>query len=105
MIASIRFEEGSYEDAPIYQGTGGHLIVIRGFTSEGNVIVNDPASREKGNGAIYPPRGLGHAWFGHGGVGYVIRPPAKPLPAALVKSYPPAPTTSPATTAPVVTSR
>jgi hypothetical protein len=40
----------------IYENTGGHLLVIRGFTPGGDVIVNDPASRDKGNGAIYPQR-------------------------------------------------
>jgi hypothetical protein len=106
VIASINFEKGTYEDAPIYKGTGGHLIVIRGFTADGKVIVNDPASRAKGNGALYPAKGLAHAWFGNGGVGYVIRPPAKPLPAALVKASARGrgATTVP-TTAPVAVSR
>jgi hypothetical protein len=93
VVASIEFAKGTFDDAPLYKSTGGHLIVIRGFTRDGNVIVNDPARRHGGDGAIYPARGLGHAWFGHGGVAYVIRPPAKPLPASLVKATPP--TTSP----------
>src|SRR5439155_610502 len=71
-----------------YAVTDGHLIVIRGFTRSGDVIVNDPGNREKGNRVIYPAHGLAHAWFGNGGVGYVIRPPAKPLPASLVKLPP-----------------
>lgn len=101
IVASIIFERGSYEDAPIYKSTGGHLIVIRGFKPDGTVIVNDPANRARGNGALYPPKGLAHAWFGNkGGVGYVIRKPAKPIPAALVKS-PASPTTVPAATQPV----
>lgn len=88
VVASIEFAKGTFDDAPLYKSTGGHLIVIRGFTRDGNVIVNDPARRNGGKAAIYPARGLGHAWFGHGGVGYVIRPPAKPLPASLVKAPP-----------------
>ena len=88
VIASIMYEPGSFDDAPIFKFTEGHLIVIRGFTPDGMVIVNDPGKRDKGNGVLYPPRGLGHAWFGHGGVGYVIRPPATPLPANLVKVLP-----------------
>jgi hypothetical protein len=94
VVASIRFEKGTFPDAPIYQATGGHLIVIRGFTPDGKVIVNDPANRAKGNGALYPAAGLAHAWFGNGGVGYVIRPPARPLPAAMVKGFT-SPTTRP----------
>jgi hypothetical protein len=99
VIASIRFERESYSDAPLYESTGGHLIVIRGFTPDGLVIVNDPGVKEGGDGALYPARGLAHAWFGHGGVGYVIRPPARPLPAELVVTYPATPTTAPVSTA------
>jgi hypothetical protein len=95
VIASIGFEEGSYDDAPIYRQTPGHLIVIRGFKPDGTVIVNDPANRAKGKAALYPPRGLGHAWFGKGGIGYVIHPPAKPLPASLVKYPATMPSTAP----------
>jgi hypothetical protein len=72
VIASIAFRKGEFPSAVISR-TNGHLIVIRGFTAEGDVIVNDPASREKGEGAVYKAGELGEAWFGHGGVGYVIR--------------------------------
>jgi hypothetical protein len=72
MIASIAFRRGEFDSAVISR-TNGHLIVIRGFTEGGDVIVNDPANREKGEGAIYKAEELGRAWFGHGGVGYVIR--------------------------------
>jgi len=90
IVASIRWEKGTFDNSPIFRktGTDGHLIVIRGFTRSGDVIVNDPGNREKGNRVIYPAHGLAHAWFGNGGVGYVIRPPAKPLPASLVKLPP-----------------
>jgi hypothetical protein len=72
VIASIAFRKGEFPSAVISR-TNGHLIVIRGLTEAGDVIVNDPASREKGEGAVYKAEELGRAWFGHGGVGYVIR--------------------------------
>jgi hypothetical protein len=72
VIASIAFRKGEFPSAVISR-TNGHLIVIRGFTEGGEVIVNDPANRERGEGAIYQAEELGRAWFGHGGVGYVIR--------------------------------
>jgi hypothetical protein len=75
VIASIRFKAGEFPSA-VLPSTSGHLIVIRGFTAAGNVIVNDPASRERGNGAVYKAPELAGAWFDHGGVGYVIRKPA-----------------------------
>ena len=87
VIASIKFEKGTIPDAPLYQSTGGHLIVIRGFTGDGRVIVNDPARKKGGEGALYPMTGLAHAWFGtKGGMGYIIHPPAKPLPQWMVKA-------------------
>jgi hypothetical protein len=72
IIASIAFRKGEFDSAVISR-TNGHLIVIRGFTENGDVIVNDPANREKGEGAVYKADELARAWFGHGGVGYVIR--------------------------------
>lgn len=106
IVASIEFARGTVPDAPIYQETDGHLIVIRGLEPDGRVIVNDPASRDKGNGVRYSQAALTHAWFGNGGVGYVIRRPAKPLPKELVKGPAPqasrrAASSQPSTTAPV----
>ena len=74
VIASIRFKAGTFPSAVMRQ-TSGHLIVIRGFTPGGDVIVNDPASRERGNGAVYKADELARAWFDNGGVAYVIRRP------------------------------
>lgn len=73
VIASIRFEPGQFPSA-VLPSTDGHLIVIRGFTPGGDVIVNDPASRERGDGIVYRAEELARAWFDHGGVGYVISP-------------------------------
>jgi hypothetical protein len=84
VIASIRFETGAFPSA-VLPKTDGHLIVIRGFTPSGDVIVNDPASRERGNGAVYRADELAKAWFDHGGVAYIIRPPANSASASAVR--------------------
>jgi hypothetical protein len=93
VIASIKFKKGEFPSA-VFNETAGHLIVIRGFTKSGDVIVNDPASKLKGEGAVYKSDELAHAWFGCGGVGYIIHKPetsaatANPpatMPAALAK--------------------
>ena len=74
IIASIRYKKG---EAPsfIMKETKGHLLVIRGVTADGDYIVNDPASKDKGNGAIYKADDMTRAWLNHGGVGYIIRKP------------------------------
>jgi hypothetical protein len=72
IIASARFKEGECPSF-VMKETKGHLIVIRGMTAGGDFIVNDPASKEKGNGVIYPAGDMKKAWLDKGGVGYVIR--------------------------------
>jgi hypothetical protein len=73
LIVNIKFKSGEFPSNVMKQ-TSGHLIVIRGFTPDGDVICNDPASRERGNGVVYKADELGRAWFENsGGVGYVIR--------------------------------
>jgi hypothetical protein len=74
IIASIRFKKGQCPSF-VMSETAGHLIVIRGFTSGGDFIVNDPASKDKGNGAVYKAADLSKAWLDHGGVGYILRKP------------------------------
>ena len=72
IVASIRFKEGECRSF-VMKKTAGHLIVIRGMTASGDLIVNDPASRERGNGAVYPAEEMRRAWLDKGGVAYVIR--------------------------------
>jgi hypothetical protein len=83
VVASIRFRKGEVKGF-LYESTAGHLIVIRGFKPNGDVIVNDPARREKGNGVVYQASEFSKAWFDNGGVGYVIRKPS-PADATLVQ--------------------
>jgi hypothetical protein len=58
------------------QKTAGHLMVIRGFTKTGDVIVNDPAS-PAGNGQVrhvYSRAQLEHLWLkAKGGTVYIIQ--------------------------------
>jgi hypothetical protein len=77
VIASIKFRKGAVKGF-LYDETDGHLLVIRGFKDNGDVIVNDPAKREKGNGVIYKADEMAKAWFDNGGVGYVIEKPKRP---------------------------
>ncbi len=72
LIASIRFEEDEFP-SNVMRRTNGHLIVIRGLTADGDAIVNDPASRDRGDGVVYVQQELARAWIAKGGVAYVIK--------------------------------
>lgn len=72
IIASIRFKAGEFPSS-VLQSSEGHLIVIRGMTADGDLICNDPGNRERGCRAIYKADELAKAWFGRGGVAYVIQ--------------------------------
>jgi hypothetical protein len=74
VIASVNYADG---EAPTFidNATNGHLIVIRGLTPDGDAIVNDPGSRDRGEAVVYAKEDLETAWFANaGGVGYVIGP-------------------------------
>jgi hypothetical protein len=81
LVASINFGPGELDGAPI-SSSAGHLLVIRGFTATGRVIVNDPAARRnRGVRRVYRRGQFADAWVGgSGGLVYVIRPPGKGLP-------------------------
>lgn len=73
IIASIRFKPGEFP-SNIQSSTAGHLIVLRGVDANGDIICNDPASRDKGNGVVYKANELAVAWLKNtGGVGYIIK--------------------------------
>ena len=83
LVASVSFHESELTGAGY--STGGHLLVIRGFTREGDVVVNDPASHLVADNAqvraVYGRAELEAAWMrGSGGIVYVIHPRAVPLP-------------------------
>jgi len=91
VVASITFGRGELPGAPI-SASNGHLVVIVGFTRAGHVVVNDPAaSTRSGVRRSYGRGQFENAWLkrypagsgmrGSGGLAYVIRDGAHPLPA------------------------
>jgi hypothetical protein len=85
LVASVSFSKGELKGAGY--GTNGHLFVIRGFTTSGDVIVNDPASHHNADNAdvrvVYDREQFENAWVPRsGGIVYVIRPVGVALPAA-----------------------
>ena len=91
VVTSITFGRGRLTGAPV-SASNGHLVVVVGFTSAGNVVVNDPAARTRaGVRRTYSRSQFENAWLqrypsrggmrGSGGLAYVIRDAAHPLPA------------------------
>ncbi|HEY1486773.1 MAG TPA: C39 family peptidase [Micromonosporaceae bacterium] len=83
LVVSAAYEIG---DVPgVDYRTSGHLLVIVGFTDDGDPIVNDPAAID--NAAVRKVFGRAEfeaAWRrASGGVTYVIRPPDVALPTTL----------------------
>ena len=57
--------------API-EHSEGHIAVLRGFTSKGDPILNDPAAA--GVRVTYPRAALERLWTRHGAIAYIVAP-------------------------------
>lgn len=81
VVASVSFSAGGLTGAPI-SSTNGHLLVIVGFTENGDVVVNDPAApTAKTVRRTYSRAQFERVWLPtSGGLAYVIRDDAHPLP-------------------------
>jgi hypothetical protein len=63
IVASIRADKGQLREAP-YGDTQGHLILIRGYDAEGNLLVNDPAcSTPEAGRRVYSRRDMVQVWL------------------------------------------
>lgn len=63
LVASLRFGAGKLSGSPI-RATNGHIMVIVGFTDNGDVVVNDPAARNGGGVVRTYERGkFENAWI------------------------------------------
>jgi hypothetical protein len=81
LVASVAYPRGALTGAPTH-GTDGHLLVIRGFTDTGDVVVNDPAApTERSVRRTYDRTELERAWLdGSGGTVFVIHRADQTLP-------------------------
>jgi Peptidase_C39 like family len=81
LVASVAYPRGALKRAPTH-GTDGHLVVIRGFTADGDVVTNDPgAPTERSVRRTYDRGQFERAWLaGSGGLVYVIHRDDQPLP-------------------------
>jgi hypothetical protein len=78
---SIAFRPGELPGAPI-PSSPGHWIVVRGFTQDGSVIVNDPAAATDAQvRMVFPRAQLEQVWQRHSsGTAYVVYPPGWQVP-------------------------
>ena len=75
LVISIRDKMGALKGAP-YPKTDGHLLVLTGFDTAGNVCVNDPAANDATRGiAVYDREQMEEVWLNQGGVAYLIGEP------------------------------
>jgi len=75
VIASIAVKPGELDGAP-YAKTAGHLLVVRGFSEAGDVIVNDPYGQPGEIRRVYRSDQFARAWLGgSNGTVYLIAPP------------------------------
>jgi hypothetical protein len=82
LIVSAAFRAG--EVPGLDYDTRGHLMVLVGFTHDGDPVLNDPYAPDDDGVRRTVPRGMFEAVWqrGSGGVAYVLRPGSVPLPPA-----------------------
>ncbi|WP_299518513.1 peptidase C39 family protein [uncultured Serinicoccus sp.] len=81
VVISIAWKRGELRGAPI-PSSNGHVIVVRGFDRNGDVIVNDPAaSTDARVRLVYRRAELFTVWLKYsGGTAYLIHPRTHPVP-------------------------
>jgi hypothetical protein len=81
LVASVSWGSGELTGAPV-SSSNGHLLVIVGFTADGDPVVNDPAAKSAtGVRRVYDRGEFENAWLPtSGGIVYVIHDDAHPLP-------------------------
>ncbi len=71
VILSYSWSKGELPGAPL-EHSDGHLVVLCGFTADGNCAVNDPAA--PGVRVVYPRGAIEMLWQRNEGIAYVIAP-------------------------------
>lgn len=86
VIVSISFGSGQLAGAPL-TSTPGHLVVVAGFTSTGDVVVNDPAAPTNSSVRRTYDRGqFEAAWLRRShGLAYLMKPVTSSYPAGYVR--------------------
>lgn len=74
VVLSHSWKKGELSNAPI-ESSSGHLILVIGFTKEGDLVVNDPAAKPGEVRRIYKRNEIARTWQKNGaGIVYIFRP-------------------------------
>ncbi len=81
VVISYAFSAGELPGTPI-TSSAGHIMVVRGFDENGNVIVNDPAAAsDDAVRIVYDRAKLENLWLTHsGGTVYLMYPKGRTIP-------------------------
>jgi hypothetical protein len=71
VILSYSWFAGELPGAPV-EHSNGHLVVLRGFTVEGDCAINDPAAAAVS--VVYPRSAIESLWQRNNGISYVLAP-------------------------------
>lgn len=82
VVISASWDAGEIDGAAI-ASTAGHILIVRGFDADGDVLVNDPAGPANDQVRYtYDRAQLDAAWENSGRTVYLIHPTDRPLPDA-----------------------
>ena len=71
-IISIRADRGELINAPL-KSTRGHVIILRGYTKDGDFWVSDPYGVEAKDGqGVYTADEIQKCWLDKGGIGIIL---------------------------------
>ena len=77
LVVSIKWKLGALQGAKL-PSSNGHILLLRGFTKNGDPSTNDPAGKtetKKDIVTVYNRTEFERAWIEHsGGVVYVVKP-------------------------------
>jgi uncharacterized protein YvpB len=74
VILSVSNKSDTIKEGDPYSNTSGHVIVLRGFTEDGRVVVNDPGRSHIEDGIrILTREDLKKAWLDVGGAAIIVR--------------------------------
>jgi hypothetical protein len=71
LAISYSWSDGELPGAPL-DHSDGHLVVLRGFTANGDCAINDPAAPNLR--VVYPRAALERVWMRNKGVAYAVAP-------------------------------